>query len=315
MGLISPKDIKNQAHRKLIEYYGTRRANTPLKTFFHQKVPIDLEFDYEAAKPKYNLSKIFLDELIYRYYFDSNFTCLIYGARSDYKSTTALRLKLWLEEIGGIKTDYNDIVDSDKELLRRVPRDKAPQKFRTYIKDEWDTVRSGLGNATMSDVVKNMINRARYDRWNLIICTPTFKYYPCDYFLKAYEYTRYGNRDIMCLLYDETVSLRGHVIFPMPTDKEIKEYEIRKKTFMTHSRKLSFNVDEELVNIAEESMKDPQILKMLSGKMGKTMRVILSDYIFFKYPELQSKSMKENVMLKMIWMYQNHTNRIPRPDK
>jgi hypothetical protein len=101
----------------------------------------------------------------------------------------------------------------------------------------------------------------------------------------------------------------------MPTDKEIKEYEIRKKTFMTHSRKLSFNVDEELVNIAEESMKDPQILKMLSGKRGKTMRVILSDYIFFKYPELQSKSMKENVMLKMIWMYQNHTNRIPRPDK
>ena len=316
MGLIDPKTIKNPIHRKLIEKYGNMRANTPIKTVFHRLCPRDLEYDDVAAGPKYNLSRFVLDELIYRYYFGSNFTALVYGARSDYKSTFALRLKLWLEEIAGVKPDYNNIIDSDKDLLKLIPRYTAPPIFTTFIKDEWDTSRSGLGNMVISDTVKNMINRARYDRWNLIICTPLFKYYPVDYFFKAYEYTRYGKPDIMCLIFDESVQLHGHVILPMPSNEEIAKYEERKKVFMQHSRKLAFNIDEELMQIAEEAILDSRVKEQLeqtmSHKLGKIAKTVLADYIFTMFPELQSKTMKDNIILKLQWMHLNQTTTLPR---
>lgn len=308
MPLIDPKTIKNPAHRKLVEFYGSRLSSTPLKTMFH-KIPL-MEDESEALKPRYNLTKYIYDDLVYRYYFGSNNTWLIFGPRSDYKSTCALRLKLWNEEIAGLKPDYNDIIDSDIALLNRI-KGRIPKPFTTFIKDEWDTVRSGLGNMTVSDTIRNVINRARYDRWNLVICTPVFKFYPVDYFLQVWEYTRYGkNRMVQCIIYNEKMDIKGHVFLPMPTDEEILEYEKRKKEFMQHMRNLSFNVDEELMLIAEDAIIDSNLPIL---KRSKDSRVVFMDYLSIKYPQLQSKVMKENIMLKIKYMQDNQLTKLPRP--
>jgi hypothetical protein len=314
---IDPKKIKNPVHRKLIEHYGNMMASTPLKTQFH-KIP-ELEYEQEALHMKYNLTKYVLDDLVYRYYFDSNNSWLIYGPRADYKSTVALRIKLWNEEIAGLKPDYNDIVDSDVSLLERYTRKNIP-RFTTFIKDEWDTIRSGLGNMTVSETVKNVINRARQSGRNLVICTPVFKFYPVDYFLQVWEYVRFKNKCVCCLIYDNEARLKGHVILPMPSDAEIERYQERKKVFMGNMDELKFTVQDELKDIAEKLITDPFSKKTLLGKDGKLKRSASTKNGFITYatdrfPVLQSKTMQKDILEKVEFLLENKLDRFPAPEK
>jgi hypothetical protein len=293
--------------------YGNSLSSTPLKTQFH-KIP-ELEYEQEALAKKYDLSKYILDDLIYRYYFDSNNTWLIWGPRSDFKSTVALQIKLWNEKIAGIKPDYDNIVDSDIALLERYTRKNIP-RYTTFVKDEWDSIRSGLGNQTVSETVKNVINRARQTGRNLIICTPVFKFYPVDYFLQVWEYVRFGNKCVCCLIYDQEARLKGHLFVPMPTDKEIELYQERKKKFLGNMDELKFTVQDELKSIAESLLNDSlarQIL-MKDGKV-KTSASTKNGFITYatdRFPVLQSKVMQKDILEKVTFLLENGLKFFPK---
>jgi len=309
MALIDPQTIKNPIHRKLIEFYGKRMASTPLRTQFHT-TPDLMDSELEAMQPKYDLTKYIYPELVYRYYFDSNFTCLIHGPRSEYKSTAALQLALWCFEIAGIPEpkDYDFIVDRDKSLIDWYMKKEHPV-FDTIIKDEWDKKRSGIGVSTMSETLDNIVNRVRGRRLNLIICCPEFSPYAVDFYFKTWEYVRYGKRCITLLVFNDEAQLKGHCVLPMPTDIQLSKYAIRKKEFLHRTENMTFTLDEDLINCAEETIKDP-ILPQGTG--SKEARLV---YLGQKYPGiLQNETIKRRLESMIKFMQDQGLTKFPQTE-
>lgn len=298
MGLIQLKEITNPLHRELIKEYASKLGNTPLKTKFHRLPTHDLI--ESALDPKYDLSKFIYPDLVYRYYFDSNFSILIFGSRSDYKSSCATQFALWALEIAGIKEpdEFDFVVDSDSELVKWYQKDNLPA-FTTLIKDEWDKKQSGIGVGTMSETLRNVINRIRGRRINLIICTPEFSPYPVDYFFRTWEYIRYGKRVVQLLVYDEDQNLKGHCFLPMPTDPQIDKYQKRKSVFLKRTQTMAFTLDQALIQIAEDVITDPtfpQLSYDAKGKPSNKNRTARITYIAMKYQaDMQSEALKKRV--------------------
>jgi len=317
MTLIQPKDIANKLHRNLIEKYGSSLASTPLRTAFHRSPNLDEETD--ALRKKYDFTEYMYPELVYRYYFDSNFTALIYGPRSEYKSTCALLLKTWCEKIAGIafNPELPGVVDRDKEVLNFYQQDVS--KFFTIIKDEWDKQRSGIGIGTMSETMNNIINRIRGRFINLIICTPQFTPYTVDYYFRTWEYIRYGERIVQLLVYDEDENLKGHVTLPMPTNFEIECYAKRKKIFLDRTKNLGFTIDEILVGYAEEIIQDPDFPPLVqnekSGNFSNPYKDARITYIGLVFDDLISESLKKRVENLAKTMQILGVSKFPRPTK
>jgi len=291
MAQIDLKSIKNPVHRKMMEYYGTRLSNSPLLTQFH-KIPI-LENDEDALDPKLNLTPLVLDDLVYRFYTKNAVSILIWGPRRNYKSTLALWFWLRCYEIGNIKPDYDNIVDNDISLLDRYMK-KAPP-FTAFLKDEYDTTISGIGNQTTSQTLINVIKRSAYFQKPVIICSPVFKPYPVDYYLQVWEFQRYGEKKVKCLVYDHNSAPKGWVVLPMPSDAEIDTYDrLRKQKFMGNMEKMKFTIEEELDTIAEGLVNDPDISRFDLNK--KPDRIGFQSWAFKKYPVLQSKTLQDNIM-------------------
>jgi hypothetical protein len=310
--------IENPIHRKLLAFYGKKMANTPLKTKFHQ-IPVH-DMVETALDSRFDLTDYIFPELVYRYYFDSNFTCLIFGSRSDYKSACATYLALTCMEIAQIAEPdaFDFVVDSDSDLIDWYQKEKLP-RFTTLIKDEWDKKMSGLGVHTMSETLANVIKRIRGRFINLIICTPEFTPYPVDFFFRTWEYVRFGNKCVKLLVYDEDQQLRGHCIFPMPTDAQFSKYQTRKEVFLQRTQTMAFTLDEQLINLAEDVIKDPLLPILIVGAKGqiqnknKTARLT---YIAMKYRgQMQSEALKKRVEEIATFLQSNHIEKFPSSTK
>lgn len=312
MGQIALKDIKNPSHRKLMEHYGKQLSSTPLKTRFHD-VP-HVETESEALAPELDFSALFSDELAYRLYTKNAISILVYGDRRDYKSTVVL--KLWLEwykiaeeskVFDAPLPDYENIVDNDITLLDRYM--KAPA-FSAFIKDEFDTNMSGLGNMTTSQTLINVIKRSAYHQKPIFICSPVFKCYPVDYYLQTWEYRRYstasGRKEVLCIVYDKNAVPKGHAYFAMPTDEEIAAYDRRKQDFMGNMSRMRFTIEEELDEIAEKLITLPPDENGMDADCFDLSKKIdqtgFKSWAFKKYPVLQSKVMQQNIMERVQFM-------------
>lgn len=311
MAQINLKDIVNPVHRRLMQDYGSNMNSTPLKTRFH-KIPLLVE-DQEAIDPKYDLTPLLLDELIYRIYTKNAISILIYGDRRDYKSTTVLQLWLWWQQLLNsakifpkLTPDYENIVDNDITLLEKYM--KAPL-FTPFIKDEFDTNISGIGNMTTSQTLINVIKRSAYYQKPIFVCSPVWKAYPVDYFLQTWEYRRYGKKEVMCIIYDKNSNPKGHVYIPMPSDEEIEKYDNRKKSFMGNMDRMHFTIEEELDAIAEKIIHDPVCHDFDFKK--KSDRVGFMSWCFKKFPILQSKTLQENIFQRVKFLMDHELLRMP----
>lgn len=316
MAQIDPDSLTDPKARRLIKTYGYSLSNTPLKTHFHRNPPI-LDYGDEAkaiaSKKEYDYSNVFIDDLWYRYIFDSNLKLEIYGPSSDFKSTLALAVKYQCEMLIAKQKNValDDIVDSDATLLKRFTRPDT-FRFETFIKDEWDTTMSGLGNMTMSETVTNVLKRSRLTGRNIIICTPPFKPYPVDYFLEVWEYQRFGDKRVMALLYDHEAHIRGNVVLPMPPDALIEAYLTGPKArFMKNMDGLKFNIDEAMVEIAEKLVADPHLPPI---KKGASCRNGFLVYATRLYPELQSKVQKKDIWEKVLYLKEEGLTKFPMPE-
>lgn len=288
-------------HMKILEHFQQRYSVSPLYDYAKQLTVMGLTPTMESIvyydrdrkdwliHPTYNLTALFVADLVVRYYTECNATFTIYGLRGSYKSITAIVIALINAFISGNPWKLDDrMVDTNSDLIDVLRKELV--KFDTVILDEQDISRAGMGTQTLFHISIDMENRIRGRQVNICWCHPQKRaYHVSDYYLETYGAMR-SARKIRLLLYDTNGKLMGALELPMPPDNVFEIYKKgAKKIALDRTMSLEDPVITRLKEVCEELKDDSEYPVYNKNREVRIM------YIATKYPELRSENLRKRV--------------------
>lgn len=287
--------------QQILNYYHGKFSISPLNDYFRQLKLLGLEvtpqnifqYNYETQDwdihPTFNLTGLFIPDMVVRYANEGNATFSLHGGRGSYKSTLARVIAHISAFIAGRRwVMEGHIVDNNTDWLNTITQDLP--LFDTVILDEQDITMAGMGTYTMFSMSLDIENRIRARQINLCWCHPQKRdYHVSDYYLQTYGASR-DKRQMRALIYNSGYELMGAIMFPMPPDHDFTEYKGgMKKEFLDRTQTLEDPVIMRIHQIVDELAKDPDYPPY---DRNKEKRIL---YIADNYPDARTENMRKRI--------------------
>jgi len=238
---------------------------------------------------QFNLTKLFLEDVVYRVKHDMNMIFSVYGQTGTGKSAGSLVLALILSKAHKIKWQFKWMKDTPHDLMYLI-KEEAPPRGTVFIMDEQDQTRAGVNAGTMIQMLADLEKRVRKKQWHFVYNSPVPLSHVNHYMLETDGIDRESDT-IRFRLYDMAGILHGHIVLPWPPQEVWKYYNDEFKADILDEATQFVSTEEKQINQLLEGLFRNPVFWAFDNNAQR------DSYLLMKYPTIcRAKTFRRQIL-------------------